>query len=243
MARTGLKIVGLSATVEMAGALWFLISLMTAIALFALASWTSRRIGWRPELVRATIVLILFALGYLNMPWLTWPAFINTSLVGVLLLYGGLLFRRFESRMPMNAIAAIGAATVVAFGGGTVNMGANQYTGPLVLVVVVAAGIYANLFVAHRLNGSRVLNYLGRNTIFVVATHFLAFKVASLAYIQINGSPAYMLAKFPVISGGGGWWIAYFACGLLLPMGAKRAYDWIAARIGGQDPRTGIAMS
>ena len=221
-----LRTLTLTATEQMAGALWFLITLITVTSVFGVTSWLCRRAaGKYAEYARAAAVLAIFAVGYANQTLITWPAFINTSLVGVLIFYGGFLFKRVESRLPLNAILAATAALIVFLGRGTVVMGANHYRGPLILVVVVAAGVYANLYVATRLQDVAILNYLGRNTIFVVATHFLAFKLVSTVMISTQSLPPYCLAKFPVITGDGGWWIAYFACGVLVPLGIKYVID------------------
>jgi fucose 4-O-acetylase-like acetyltransferase len=216
---TALGILTLTATEQLAGALWFLIALISCTAVFGLLSWVSRRMGGHlAEYARLVLVVVVFTLGYLSQSVLKWPAFINTSLVGVLIFYGGFQFRRIEPRVPINALLAVAAASIVFVGRGTVVMGANQYKGPLILVVVVAAGVYANLFMAKRLETNLFLSYLGQHTVFVVATHFLAFKVVSFVYILVYDQPMYMLASFPVITGEDGWWIAYFTAGVLLPM-------------------------
>jgi len=232
----------LRATEQMAGALWFLISLITVTAIFGGSSWLCRRLTRRyAEWLRFAMVLLLFAAGYLNQPWVTWPAFVNTSLVGVLVFYGGFIFKRIEDRIPVTAVLAGLAFALVVIGRGTVNMGANRYAGPLTFAAVAGAGIYTNLYAATLLQANKLLNYLGRNTIFVVATHFLAFKAVSLVYVAVYGQPAYMLAKFPVISGGSGWWIAYFACGVLLPLGAKYLYDSVRRKPPTEDTALGTA--
>lgn len=223
---TALGIVTLQATEQMAGALWFLISLITASAIFGLISALVRPVAapWT-EPLRFVGVLLCFAIGYSNQQVLVWPAFLNTSLVATLVLYAGLWFRRVEDRVPVAPVLAALAACVVLVGRGTVNMGANTYAGPAIFVVVVAAGIYANLFAAKHLEDSRLLNYIGRNTIFVMATHFLAFKLVSVLYVLVHGLPIWMIAKFPVVSGENGWWLLYFMCGFLVPVAFKLGLD------------------
>ena len=213
-------------TEPMAGALWFLPSLFITNVVFGLLSFALFKMFNRPvEPARALLVFGIATAGYLSNPWLNNRLHIGTSLVALFVFYGGFLFSRFQDRVKLRWYAALLAAVLVIVNDGGLFFGENKYRNPWLLLTVAPAGIYASLYVAKRLENSRLLQYIGSNTIFIIATHFLAFKVVNLIQIYVYGYPAYYLAKFPVISGDNGWWIPYFLCGLFLPLGVKYGFD------------------
>lgn len=213
-------------TESMSGALWFLQSLFLTNVFFGVLSFGLIKLFQRPvEWLRAMLVVLLAVAGLFSNPVLNNRFHLGTSLVALLVFYGGFLFARQQGRIRLVWWAAVPAAVLVLLNRGYVFLGSNSYEYPWLLVTVVPAGIYASLWLSKQLERNRLLQYIGTNTIFIIATHFLAFKVVSLIQIQVYGYPDFYLAKFPVISGAGGWWIAYFACGLFLPLGVKYAFD------------------
>ena len=67
----------------------------------------------------------------------------------------------------------------------------------------------------------RLLSFAGKNTILILAFHFLAFKLVSYAIVIIYGLPIGMVAEYPVIGSYAlsGWWIAYAIVGTAIPLG------------------------
>ena len=207
--QAGVRIVTFRGTEPMAGALWFLASLFIANVLFGLASFVTLRLFKRPnEGFRTVLVLILGAAGYLSNPLLHNRFYLGTSLVALVIFHWGVLYRRYSPLLPLRwyfAVAAGVAVTWAILRGGWVYFGANTYQSPVLLFTVVPAGIYASLYLSKVFENNRFLHYVGTNTIFIIATHFLAFKAVSLVQIWAYGYPDYYLAKYPVISGAGGW--------------------------------------
>jgi fucose 4-O-acetylase-like acetyltransferase len=228
----GLRILTFRGSETMAGALWFLESLFFSNVFFGLISFMLVRLFRREtEWLRALAVLACVVVGYLSNPLLANRMHLGTSLVGLLFLYWGVLYRRYEPLLlPRWYLALPAAAFVIACGGG-VYLGPNSYQNPALLVTVVPAGIYASLYLARLLQHNRLLQYIGTNTIFVIGMHFLAFKLVSLVQIELYGYPSYYLSKFPVISPDHGWWIAYFICGLFLPLALKAGIDRLVALV------------
>ncbi|MFO1497456.1 MAG: acyltransferase family protein [Verrucomicrobiota bacterium] len=227
-----LRIVTFRGTEPMAGALWFLASLYLTNIFFALTSFAVLKMVGRPqEWVRAGMIGGLAAVGYLSNPLLGNRMYLGTSLVALLVFYGGVIYRRCRGYVPLRWELAAVMAVIVVAGNGGVYFGANSYRHPLLLLTVVPAGIYMCLWLSEKLQHNRFLQYVGTNTIFIIATHFLAFKAVSLIQMRVNGYPSYFLAKYPVITGENGWWVAYFVCGLFLPAGLKLAIDWLLRTI------------
>lgn len=73
------------------------------------------------------------------------------------------------------------------------------------------------------INNGRFRNamiYIGNNTLTILTWHFLSFKIINLLILSIYGLPIKMTASFPVIEyyAYKGWWIAYFAVGMGIPL-------------------------
>ena len=67
---------------------------------------------------------------------------------------------------------------------------------------------------------SKVINYIGNNTLTILTWHFVCFKLVAFVLIRIYHLPEYYLTMFPVISeySDKGWWVAYFLIGVTLPL-------------------------
>lgn len=61
-------------------------------------------------------------------------------------------------------------------------------------------------------------NKKGKNTIYILFLHFLAFKLITYIQLRIYNLPNYSLASFPTLYINNGWWILYFLAGIIIPM-------------------------
>lgn len=228
--RQGLRILAFSGTEQLGGALWFLPMLFAADAFFVSISWLSTLVPARgAELLRFALVSLVFGIGYVDQAVVRLPFLPNGALVAVGAVYVGYWLRRFDSRLRWRWYAALACAGLLAIAGDAVDFGGNRYEGILLFFAVTAAGAYANFYVARKLESSRLLNYIGQNTISVLALHFLAFKLVSFALIQSGDLSLVRLAE-PAIPGG--WWfIVYFCVGLALPVAALKCWDWARMRL------------
>jgi fucose 4-O-acetylase-like acetyltransferase len=219
------RIVAFRSTEPLGGGLWFLPMLFAAEVYFVAISWAAMRFGGRyREALRAVAVSALAVAGYAGQTIIDQRIVEDRVLVAVSVLYLGLLLRRVESRLPWRWYFAAACAVALVLLGGAVDLGANRYAGPVHLVAVSLCGAYANLSLGRRFESSRILNYIGRNTIFILATHFAAFKLVSLAIIHFEGYPSWGLAE-SAIRAPGLWWAAYFIAGVTLPTAAKYGID------------------
>jgi len=217
---------------DMGGALWFIISLLTVNLLFCLVSVISTRIFGGNEWMRVAMVIGLAALGATNQSIVTYPPQLNFSLLYVVFFYAGYLYRRWEARLPTGLYPAILSVVVLFAGRGMEYVPGKGSAIALTLsAVVTLAGVYLFLLASKALGSQAFLEYVGRNSLAIVAMHLLAFKLVSLVIIRVQGLPGYMLATFPVITGDHYWWLAYSAVGLAVPVAAKLAYDAAAGRI------------
>ncbi len=80
---------------------------------------------------------------------------------------------------------------------------------------------------------SKVLTYIGNNTLTILTWHFLSFKLISLLIIKIYNLPIETLAYFPVIPeyAQQGWWVAYVLVGLLMSLCMNLLLQTIGNRV------------
>jgi fucose 4-O-acetylase-like acetyltransferase len=227
---------------DMGGALWFVVALISVNALFCLVSVANKRLAGDREWGRLVMVLALAAIGSTNQTLVRYPPYLNLALLCVSLFYAGYLYRRYETRVPMG-LAPFALAAVVLFLGRGTALSLTLTGNPVVTVAIVLAGVYLVLMLSKAIASQRLLEYIGRNSLTIIATQFLAFKLVSLVIIRVQGLPAYELAAFPVITGEHGWWLAYAVVGVLVPVAAKLAFDTVKRRIasGTATPRVGGA--
>jgi fucose 4-O-acetylase-like acetyltransferase len=223
-------IVLMRAVENMGGALWFITALISVNALFCLLSVAGARLFGGREWARAAMVLALVAIAYTNQTLVTYPLYLNFSLLCVLFFYAGYLYRRHEALVPNGMLPSMLAAVALYLGRGTI-LGLTVTGNPVLIVATVMAGVYLVLQISKAIGSKPFLEYVGRNSLAIIAMHFLAFKLVSLAIVQVRGLPAYALATFPVIAVGGSWWVAYALVGLLVPVAVKLGFDFAARRI------------
>jgi fucose 4-O-acetylase-like acetyltransferase len=113
---------------------------------------------------------------------------------------------------------------------------------PLLLIAAVLAGVFVVVQTSKAIATHALLEYIGRNSLMIMATHFVAFKLVSLAIVHAEGLQLYRLAEFPVIGGHGEWWTAYALVGVLVPTAVKFAYD-AAVRATTPGPSAGVRPS
>lgn len=222
MAYRGVRVLAFYWVEHMGGPLWFLPLLFMTSVFFVAVSWACSRLSPNhSELLRLVALAALILAGYLQQQLITFPEGLNVALVALLFFYEGYAYRRVEAKIPWRWYLGAAATVVVALWGSWVSIGDRRFSSPFVLVLVPLCGIYACLLLGHLLEERRFFRYLGRHTIFVLATHILAFKLVSWAIVSIQGLPTYRLADFPAIEGGA-WWILYAAVGVLVPLGTMR---------------------
>ncbi len=232
-------ILSLASVYSLAGTLWFVISLIVAIVLFGLIGAIAHRFfGRGAQMFVFVCVLLLFLVGLGERMVLDWPSHGDTALVGLLVLYAGYLYRQHETRIRLLPVVALPCAALVFLLRGTVDMTIDRYGGPLVFIVAVTAALYALLYLGTRLQHVRFLNFVGRNSLFLAATHFLAFKLVALVQIAVLHLPLQEITRFPIIPAPG-WWALYYVGGVGIPMAVKLLIDnRMAARRGPGRPDT-----
>jgi len=186
-------------------------------------------------------VTALFLAGYLYYPeknLVLRP--VSIAMVVMSVFYAGHLFRKFGGGLAVKKAYALLCFVLLAVASrfGTIDTGGHQFVSPLFYLGCSLCGVYLHLCIARSVtDGSlvkRFLVHVGRNTITILALHFLAFRAVNYLLVRIYDLPAYMTGQHPKISTTGLWWLAYFSAGVLLPLAVKAAYDRLAQAVVGK---------
>lgn len=216
---------------QLLGTFWFLTVLFTVNILFCFLRYVLlKKIHNRIELYCTIIILLFYFLGsLLQFKNVTLPRHIQISLVAILIFYLGFLYKKYLYWFPINKWLAIVCIIILYFG--TIYANAFLYKSMILKtflwVFFSLCGIYFNIYIAQStiLKNNRLILFIGKNTIIIMALHFLCFKIINLLQVlYYNYSPT-LISSFPVINGSNGWWIAYLIAGIFIPILLKWIYS------------------
>lgn len=92
----------------------------------------------------------------------------------------------------------------------------------LAFMAIALVGIQFSLSLSKLINSTilgQAFDYVGCNTMPILALHVLSFKPVSFLAILIYSLPPDSISQFMTISSlGGAWWIAYVAAGIVIPL-------------------------
>lgn len=227
------------ATWESTGAFWFITSLFTVSIAFCLISYYCFRLFKKyGEIPRAILIIGLFALGYYLATNkvslydnLQNTKYIYQSMICILIFYLGYWFNRIEKWVKFNIILAIAACVLIRllanYGG--ISMASNVYTSPWFFLSAALLGIYVNLYISKLMDISRwnfkLIEYIGKHSLFILALHFLSFKLVNYLQVVYYSYPYEWVAYFPTLPFTNKWWIIYTIVGVFLPIGIVFAYE------------------
>ena len=229
-----LNILKLNANQPLAGAMWFVAALFWTALLFLLLSafldlaedltgMTRSR-----EVIRLILVTGCYFFGYhLTSKQILLPAHLDISFTMLIFYYLGFIYRKYEGRLRNNfLLAAICLAILIYLSRiGFPAIASRQYTSPSHLLLCGIAGTYFTFYLsvcAARITPDRLagwINYMGENTMAILALHFLAFKLIHLIYIFSYNLPIQKLSAFPTIPESSQLWRwGYVLAGFFLPL-------------------------
>ena len=98
----------------------------------------------------------------------------------------------------------------------------------LFLVATPRLGSYCVLYLAKTIchyKLSRLFNYIGKNTIIILALHFLCFKAVNYIIVVKYNLDLSNISIFPVIGNHESWFVVYSLFGVLIPIIVKFLFD------------------
>ena len=202
-----LSILKLRPRQQMAGAMWFVSALLITSTIFCLLSYLLKFISKKQyAYLRFFCVAVIFMLGiYLSVLKIRINPYLDISFVLLIFFYGGYLFKKFEDKIPINIYMALTAFLMlrICMDFGFPRIPARQYINPPFLLMTGFAGIYLNIYISKKLadfKKIKIVNHIGKNTLAILALHFLSFKMVNLLAIYCLNLPIDQLTSFPFIT-------------------------------------------
>ncbi len=233
------QILSLKPKPPLAGAMWFVSALIITCILFCGLSYLIKLVAKKDhESIRMLcMVILLIAANYLSIEKIRLPVYIDISFMAIFFYYIGYLYQKYEPHIPNNFFIAVSSVMILALCTkyGYIQVVKRKYVSLPFLLVCGVTGIYYNLYICKKLTAQktiRIIDYIGENTLIILAFHFLAFKITSLILIYFQNLPIDTLASFPTIKGTSKhWWWLYALSGLVFPLIIKYTYELIRHRL------------
>lgn len=216
--------------------LWFLYGLFSGLIVFFIVSLISQKISVkRFEVTRFLLMTLVFVFA-LTISELFNHRFslIIRPMVIAGLIYSGKLFALAKDRIKLNGYISFIFMLILAFLASQryyINIGALLLGNPLIFLPISFAGIYMIITLSEfisKKNGylSETLDYIGKNTLTILALHYFAFKLVALLQINIYEYPQNFLSYYPVMPQNNEiWWVIYLIAGIIMPLLVARLID------------------
>lgn len=239
-----IKIFAFDGTESLLSPFWFLTVMFITSIMFCYISYFNKKYFKSSEKNRFLIIGILFCTGIiftkLNIV-LTYSVYakqeINVALVAIMFFYIGYIYKKNENMIQIKgSFAVLSFVFLLAntFYNFNIDMRTNLYPSPSYIILTAICGFYLMLYISNitlKMNRCiNLLNYIGKNTITILALHILSFKVIEFLQIKIYKLPIYNLANFGSIMSKSAWAILYVIVGIFIPIMIKYTYDKIAKK-------------
>ena len=154
----------------------------------------------------------------------------RTLILGMFFSIGALVKIEYERLREFDKLPSVVISTVSFFIISSINrihMGNNDYKFPLLFVMGALQASYTILACSKWTVGGvprwikNALRYLGEHSIDILIWQFVAFRIVIIIQLLLEGTQitlANVLQYYPTYVISGGWWIAYFLVGLLVPL-------------------------
>jgi fucose 4-O-acetylase-like acetyltransferase len=231
------KLIFFQESEQLLGGFWFLPCLFFTAIIFFCFFFISNKL--RNSYALPILCVLGFILGNfmfynkVNFPLI--PYDFRLFLITTLLFFIGFLYKKYEHLVPINSYFSLLCLLLLVF---VVMIGhykidsINSTVGYLpkailYLVFTPILGTYMTLYLSKIISRYRIadfFDYIGRNTITILALHFLSFKLVSLIIVHSENLNRFEIASFPVIPNHDGWFLAYFLAGVLIPLSVRTTW-------------------
>ncbi len=231
------KLIFFQESEQLLGGFWFLPCLFFTAIIFFVFSFISNKL--KKSYVLPILCVLGFILGnfmfYNNVNFPLIPYDFRLFLITTLLFLVGFLYKKYEYLVPINLSISLFSLLLLIL---VLKIGSykidsiNSTVGYLpkailYLVFTPILGTYITLYLSKMISRYKIadfFDYIGRNTITILALHFLSFKLVSFLIVYSENLNLFEIASFPVIPNHDGWFLAYFLAGVLIPLSVKTTW-------------------
>jgi len=208
--------------------LWFLFGLFSGFCVFYSLSWIAKKISPKHfEILRASLIFLTMLLGFSGNAFDLPFSILYRPMVISGLIFLGKLYNIFSDRIKLSpVIALLCLVELIVFTAidYRINIGGMKFGNPFLFLIISCSGCYMLLtlsrFIHSKWKGvTIVLDYIGRNTLTIMALHYISFKLVMLLQIWIYDYPVKYLAYYPIVPENiSHWWIVYTIAGVGIPI-------------------------
>lgn len=180
------------------GAMWFVYVLFMALIGLSIVSWLIKKLAkderqyeWMRGI--ALLAMCIVAGIFSNKYGLTIRRFSNTFTAMLLIYVGKIMYQKMKLFFD-NGYLAIACGLIafeVACMLGGVALNGNEYKDILQLIIAAPAVLYIIMYIGKRIENNivgKAIAYVGNNSFYVMALHFVGFKFCTLSLQSINHS-------------------------------------------------------
>jgi fucose 4-O-acetylase-like acetyltransferase len=214
------------------GPLWFVYVLFFALMFYSLVSYLTRKIfkdDKQYEFARLLVLLSATAAScVLTQKFGVFiPRVMNSISFALLIYIGNQMYQRFKIQFnnPYVFVALLIVLYQYFVIYGVSNIGTNNYNDICYLVITTVAATYVLCFIGVKITDTvigKILAFCGNDSFYIMALHFIGFKIGTIAYNLITGSDEPFNYLTPSVSNVG-MLFYYFAWGICFPL----AFMWI----------------
>ena len=216
----------LTGSESLLGGFWFLISLFWAsiISLLFLNMLSRMRLLTENNISGGVILTLLVTIFWHYIPVALPQMFGEQTLLATAFYMSGYICRKKNMHFDYPLIECLLLLIVPAIAAFFVKLNMVTVQGWLVLVdyAIAMAGTMSIVLLSRELSRHRIapiLAYIGDKTLYILAFHFLAFKLISFVYLHFNGLPIDLLTMSLVLEETNSWiWLIYVLSGIIFPL-------------------------
>ncbi len=231
------KLIFFQESEQLLGGFWFLPCLFFTAIIFFVFSFISSKL--KKSYALPVLCVLGFILGnfmfYKNIRFPFIPYDFRLFFIITFLFLIGFLYKKYEHLVPINSYFSLLCLLLLVF---VLTIGhykidsINNTVGYLpkailYLVFTPILGTYITLYLSKMISRYRIadfFDYIGRNTITILALHFLSFKLVSFLIVYSENLNLFEIASFPVIPNRDSWFLAYFLAGVLIPLAVRTTW-------------------
>ena len=209
-----------------AGTFWFLISLIIIIIGYSIVNFISnKQKKIKKELLVTILSILSFSIGCLMHYFYNIPRF-SPACTLLLFYHLGNVLSIYKKKIDFNnlfiAIISLGILIILNFNG-YVAMNNNSFTDPIFLLICSISGIYLTMYISRIIENKtnylkKILCYIGKNTLIIMAMQFIAFKLVMLLQLYFGFIGYDDLAILTGANNTNWWYILYVIIGTGFPL-------------------------
>jgi len=166
------------------GAFWFLISLMFVICIYSLICFISKK--FNSKKLKLILVVFVFCCGILSRYTINIPRF-SPALSLLIMFYLGQRYKENIKKIKFNLgnfLLSLGLLILLSKIS-HISMNSNSYNSVILFILCSLSGIYVVFYISKIIDDkfarlSKLLIYIGRRTLSIMAIHFIGFKILML---------------------------------------------------------------